>query len=1517
MGYEKGGRADKAGNRFENNWVLYNLLQVIEERIQYVVIEAIGEDEEGVDLWIGNWDGSREGQQCKGRYGSEESWSYGTLNAKGIWTKWKKQLEREEKVKVSLVSPLSFTQLEDLSNRARNTNGNTKDFYKYQIDNANVSKDIKQLYEKYCNIMKIDHSCDIGVLQSIDYLSRTYYRQRPDFESKQMVLDKIYMQFLGKPQNIYDKLLRFILTADILGKKIDIICLNSYLCDCGVEYRNLAKDTRILPRVKELNDEYSRTFISFQNGMIIRHEFEECKKMIDAGQSFIIHGNAGTGKSGCTENIIDLCEHENIPYLAIKVDKRIPKYTSENWGSSMGLVASPALCIDAISKNSKAVLILDQLDALRWTQAHSGNALDVCMETIKEVERLNKSRDNDISIVFVIRTYDLLNDRGIKNLFSKESDYKEIEWNKIRIDELSQEDVKRLTGNEFNNLSQKTKKLLAISSNMFIWQHLNGSKERLYIDTTRQLVKEWWRQIQLKAENVGLDSKYLMEIKNRMVSFCNDNGRINAPNAVIQIPADYIDFLQSNGFIIVFNEVVSFTHQSILDIFLSDYMVGEYYSGKDIIDIMGNKEKQVPGRRYQLQLFMEQMWQTSENDFLKIGKNVLTSEFVRFSFKFVFLEILAMMKSPSKIVCDYVCQTSMDVQWGRYFIDNVITGNKAYISSMQKVGILESWLENDDKKRTAIRLYASIAHSLDDKHLAIVKKHIFQDEEMLDEWSKCFSWKIIEDSDELFDLRMQFYEKYPRYLDNFLIVKDMFRECEIRTIRLLALMLKEKIRRHEKKIYKFEEEFLFEDTEIIVNEYDTIIKTFLPLVPEVDDVADCDEWSARYSYRIGLERTCIQILKKANARLASNNPKEFWRTYKKYMYTGNDLYNEIVLDGLFHLPEEYADRVIEYLCVDFNLTIFEETSGNFDRLLSGKRLLKKISSECSEEHYKILEKSIVKYIDKYAVSRLKHRIEYNRKREYQVYWRFWGDFQRDCLSVLPKERLSEEALQILKMFSRCKENYHSIYKYSDVYSGGVSSPIANKSISYAAWKGILTNSEIPVHNPHHSKWVTGGFIEASQREFASSLESTIKKEGVPFLEYILNIDLPISNIFVQRIYSAIAHSEQLNEIDITLIERLIEKFGYDYEDYRAISIVWIFEKRKGSAWSEKALSALFDIALNHKNPELEKPSVIPQEDKEILLVDSIESNAINSVRSEALRAIAELIWDDDKMAERFLEPIKKAVADTNPVMRYASQFALWPIYNIDRKWASEQLISLYEKDVRMAGFHDGRGMLLRLYTDYQRKIIGIVYKMFVSEDKRLIETAGNTIAELYLQYDEFKEIVMGKFNFTKEQKEAILKMLVVYVGEEDYREKAKAALIYNTDDSFDIEFPWTRLFYDKLINLDMDEEFINIILSSVIGKRILGAFLDFVEETEGGLKDYANLILQICKNLVEIDAERNGVLWLYQENISKMVISLYDTYSDDLEMDSDVALQCLDLWDIMYEKQIGMARELTKKMMEI
>ncbi len=47
MPLEKGGRADKAGNKYEINCIIYELLKVLDETNYSVVIEALGEDEEG------------------------------------------------------------------------------------------------------------------------------------------------------------------------------------------------------------------------------------------------------------------------------------------------------------------------------------------------------------------------------------------------------------------------------------------------------------------------------------------------------------------------------------------------------------------------------------------------------------------------------------------------------------------------------------------------------------------------------------------------------------------------------------------------------------------------------------------------------------------------------------------------------------------------------------------------------------------------------------------------------------------------------------------------------------------------------------------------------------------------------------------------------------------------------------------------------------------------------------------------------------------------------------------------------------------------------------------------------------------------------------------------------------------------------------------------------------------------------------------------------------------------------
>jgi len=64
--------------------------------------------------------------------------------------------------------------------------------------------------------------------------------------------------------------------------------------------------------------------------------------------------------------------------LPLRLDRQIPEDTTQNYGHNLGLPESPVRCLDAISGASECTLILDQLDAIRWTYGHSKNALDVC-----------------------------------------------------------------------------------------------------------------------------------------------------------------------------------------------------------------------------------------------------------------------------------------------------------------------------------------------------------------------------------------------------------------------------------------------------------------------------------------------------------------------------------------------------------------------------------------------------------------------------------------------------------------------------------------------------------------------------------------------------------------------------------------------------------------------------------------------------------------------------------------------------------------------------------------------------------------------------------------------------------------------------------------------------------------------------------------------------------------------------------------------------------------------------------
>lgn len=1514
MPYELGGRSDKSGNRFEIKWVVYQMLKVLDEKLDYVVLEALGDDEKGIDVWIGNKNGSREGQQCKGRNGSKEYWDFGTANARNIFTNWKYQLDREKSNSVALVSPLAFTLLEDLTERAKNTNNNPIDFYNSQIFNS--SKELSNFFQNFCKVMHVNIEQELDLIKCIEYLKRITYRQYPDTELKEIILSKIDCLLVGDEEDIYDAFISWIVDGDILGKQINHAFLYKFLREKDIKLNNLANDTRIIPRLQELNREYRSVFIPLNNGLVERKEFSNCREAIDLGNSLIIHGRAGKGKSGCTEDIINYCIQKSICYLAIKLDKRIPNGTAEKWGRDLGLPTSVVHCIHSISRNERAVIILDQLDALHWTQAHSRDALLVCAQIINQVERLNFEREHKISIVFVCRTYDLENDNNIKVLFKKNDNRREtIKWSKIQVYELSEDIVRGIVGERYENLTGKLKEILRSPSNLYIWQQLDPGKEYNECSTASHLVSEWWGQLSSKCFEFGLSETDINETKEKLVLLFDNLGRICIPINILNVNKSCLEFLSSNGFLVIQDSKVSFAHQTILDCFLAEKMLKKYYTGEDIVDVIGNKEKQTPGRRYQVQMLMQNLIEYDSQDFLNAGQKILSSDQIRYCIKFIFFEVLNQLDVLDENIKSFIISNCEDGKYSKHIINNVIYSKTQYIRLLIGCNILDKWFDIPDKKDIVFNLLFSICPKYEKEDVAFIEKHAFQMQEDDRKFFQCFWHDINYDTDEMFELRMRFYHRYPEMADKYLDFKSMLKNCEMRTIRLFVFLLENKIRSKGKSIYRYEEEFSHEDSEILIKNGAKVIDLLLPYIPTVnDEITSFSDWSGKYLHKRGLERSCIQIIKKANVALIALNPEAFWEQYKEYLGKGSYLYNEIILDALYHLPELYSDAVIKYLCNDLDSNIFDKTSGNGDELLLAKLVFGKHSQYCNQNVFNVLEETVISYVSPQAKDLYQQRINFNRGRNgYVVYWSFWGDLQKEILEVLPYNRLSNKAKDLIRILKHKFSKGSNAYKYSDGHSGWISSPIEGKNLNNKNWLEILTNNKIKQKSLSHWKEVPGGYIESSIEEFSSSFSNAVSKEPDRMIKLVLSHSEEILDVYIDSFISGVAYSESLNSISLKLIEAMILRYPCDYISYRANYICTIIEKRAYEKWSQKILDILKEIAINHKDSEFDKPNVTNSKDKEMRSFEMLQRNSLNSVRGKAAQAISELLWKDSTLFEQFKNIIEKLTLDENPAVKYASLFPLWPSYNIDRDWASEKIINLYEQDYRLAGFHGTKNMFFLLYPKYRERVLKIIKRCYDSEE--LTKMGAYCLAEMFILKNEFVDDINNPDIMNKTQAESVLHMAIKYFNKNEYNLLIKNIIRKFKTSTLDLEMSISRLFYDNLIDLARDKDFLIEIMSSGLGRRTVYAFVRNLEKESKSVIDYKDIIMSMSYYLVEKD-NKDISIWGIEDEISKLVIGLYDETCGSSQPElKNIAKECLDLWDLMFEKQIGQVRKLSQEMM--
>ena len=812
MPLEKGGRADKQGNSYEINCVIYELLKVLDEVNYSVVIEALGEDEAGTDILVTDMSGHREHQQCKSRNASKESWNMSDLKARGILEAWRKQLNRDNERRVALVSPLACTFLYDMHKRAVNTSGSAEDFYKIQI--AKSSTEFNKFYKSFCEEMGLrieqknteadrketderqddsnENNNYKNVLKSIECLKRISYKQMSEYQLNEFISMNIRYRFSSEESKVYNALVSYVVMGDILGQELTQQKIMDYLNEQGIIFSLRDGDKRIAPRINELNEEYKEKFIPLKSGFVHREEADECIQAIEADKHIIISGSAGCGKSGCAEAVLKYCEQKGIVHIAIKLDVRIPNRSCEKWGQELGFQNSIVYAIHNISQNEKAVIILDQLDALRWTQANSAEAVTVCMELIRQVKFFNEIRDKKIIIVFVCRSYDLENDNNIKGLFRKQNNSgaeasQDDEWKVIKVDCFKEDTVKKVVGSEYNKMSVRLKNLLKIPSNLYIWQHLDKESSYDGCLTTSHLIDKWFEQICMKSRLCGITEQSVSEAKTDIINRLDDMGRLYVPKQILKIDVSTLDYLISSELIVVQGNKVGFVHQSILDYFISQNMLEKYYDGASIDEIIGEKSRQTPTKRYQVQMFLQNILELDSAEFIDAGGNMLASDNIRYYIKYLFYEILGQRNNPDDNITTFIIDNCDSEEYGSYLIRNTIYGRKDYVNILLTNEIMEKWYNIPDKKEIVFNLLISMSIDLTEEAVEFIRKHAFISKEDDAMFMRCFHYDV-------FELRMMFYKHYPEFAkDVYIDIKKMMDGFEKRTVRLIAFWLKRKI----------------------------------------------------------------------------------------------------------------------------------------------------------------------------------------------------------------------------------------------------------------------------------------------------------------------------------------------------------------------------------------------------------------------------------------------------------------------------------------------------------------------------------------------------------------------------------------------------------------------------------------------------------------------------------------------------------------------------------------------------
>ncbi len=1560
-----GGYWDKVGNQFEERWALSQLVLLTSPSsdIESLEWEPAGDDERGVDLWVNRKGKIRECHQCKVGIEGKASWTMAVLSAEKILENLHFQVGRDpQRHRYRLISGTPAPSFQRLCKEAA-ASRDAETFWEAQVLPAkSLAKELSRL----CAALGLITG-DLAHRELVWSLLRSSSFQlfRDDDEQLREMADRLGPRLEGDPRSCLGVLESWFRRKP--RRKIDVDAVAEFLASSGFRLVRGTTDgfnltpALILPVLERLQTRFSDSVRHHLAGgqLIRRKETHEVLSRLDEETTrvVVVHGVAGAGKSGVLFELAKELADQGVPFLPLRLDRQQLLGDPQHFGKALGLPGSPSKCLAALSAEQCGVLLLDQLDALRWTSAHSSEAWDVCREVISEA----LLGSTVLKVVVCCRTFDLEHDPQLRGWEQEIRNLRRIE-----VEQLSPEEVTAAIQRAADGragvpiLRPKEQNLLRHIHHLQMWLTIYASAESVRaFDTSWSLMGQFWANRLDELAKGGILRERAEKFEQRFVEAMEGGAVLTAPVRKLGMSQSELDLYQHHHLIQVTasSQTFSFCHQSYQDYLVAkrlllelDQCVSEE-GGRKVVAWLGGREKQSIFRREQLRLLLVALrdedhvaYLPTLREFLPAIQPGLTGP-IRFHLRLLALQFLSQVEDPRSQEVHLVLDLLDQPFWREHVLAEVVRGQVPWFKVLDDQGKIGAWLEGEDSRllELALQMLLYVVEKCGDRVARLLGPYLDRGED----WTQRIIWVLrfdpSQDSDALFEIRLQL-AKEGAYTADHVEWDKLAQSHPTRFIQLGAYVMmafaasisQGKRRRRPGRRTEIDWYTLEKVTPAVIPQpyWAFIWQVFFRSVSLVAQVRsyESEPQHVLESYAVEFDtlKPVLRLLKDFGRALLDDNWLGFVAQGEELSRV--NLRAEVIFLNCLNegpaLPE-FADWTLGWLMGSPLRCQLRLRTNSGTSELAGC-LLERFAPLCSPRIYRHLEQWLLTYREPDFVESYKRRLEWIGQNKDLRAPSSFGKTAYALLPKLPSERRSAEVDSRLKELSR-KFPPHSENEEGDTIGAGwVGSPLSEDAKSRMTdddWLAIATNKRLPARWGKARFKGSGRVEDASVETFATEFLNMTQRQPERFGKLAAQLPPISSPAFLAAILSGLAWPGNQPQPEgwmppshVVLEEVLalpaVQVLAHGKDRGVAGSLCNILERYPEYPWSESTIELLAWIAQHHSDPEKNfYPVGSPDQGSEHL--DSLETNALNVTRGKAGFAIRSLLFKQRNLFVSLRPALESLIRDDHPAVRVAGLAACLPVINIDRNLAVDWFLRGCEGPDAILATREAKDFLRYTYRTYLNRLRPLLERMVASPLPKVATAGAAQVAACFLVEgcleEEFERCLGG----APPQRKGIAEVAAALLGEAEFAERAKLILLRLAEDEDKqvaqaVASSFRQL---DLRHISSDQEAWSTFARSKAFQRDPSPLLYSLDRQSGNLLPFADCLLAVGTTFAEELAEASQNMATGISGDARILLPLLlRLYEQAKDRDKALYLRCLDLWDRLLERRVGTAMGLAKEL---